>query len=294
MSKVNFVAEFNALMRYARDKDLPMRERMLWIALFYIANDRAVYNEQTHDYDWPDDFMLVSNGELNMYTNLDKRAIETLRNQLMQRGLIEFVPGKKNKRNPAYKIHYLSVNVGYKIVPNTPPNYVPNDAPNNDPNDDPNTATNPSPFSKYNKDSGIEGNKDVLPEEEEDTDNDLRTYARVRGVIQGEYQAAFRQPPTEPELEDMTRSIVLLNLVEVADRAVEATAKAAPKNRLAYFKQVCIDWSNQYIRTREDLSEYLWMQSMGAEMMDQNEYYAEKIRQWQARRDKYKPKEEPV
>ncbi len=47
MSKVNFVSEFNAIMRYARDNCLPLRERMLWIALFYIANDRAVYNEQT-------------------------------------------------------------------------------------------------------------------------------------------------------------------------------------------------------------------------------------------------------
>ena len=51
MSKVNFVSEFNSIMRYARDYSLSLRERMLWIALFYIANDRAVYNEQTQEYD---------------------------------------------------------------------------------------------------------------------------------------------------------------------------------------------------------------------------------------------------
>ncbi|MBQ8201645.1 MAG: hypothetical protein IJZ74_07755 [Clostridia bacterium] len=47
MSKVNFVSEFIAIMRYARDYSLTLRERMLWIALFYAANDRAVYNEHT-------------------------------------------------------------------------------------------------------------------------------------------------------------------------------------------------------------------------------------------------------
>lgn len=118
MSKVNFVSEFNLFMRYARDSSLSLRERMLWIALFYIANDRATYNEQTQEYDWPDGFIQVSNGELNLYCCLDKRAIETLRNGLKQRGLIDFQPGQKNKKNPAYKINYLSVNVGYKKVPN--------------------------------------------------------------------------------------------------------------------------------------------------------------------------------
>ena len=141
MSKVNFVSEFNSFMRYARDNSLSLRERMLWIALFYVANDRATYNEQTQEYDWPDDFIQVSNGELNLYCCLDKRAIETLRNGLKQRGLIDFQPGQKNKRNPAYKINYLSAgNVGDKTVPNNTPNNAPNHVPNNAPNRVPDAA----------------------------------------------------------------------------------------------------------------------------------------------------------
>ncbi len=31
MCKVNFVSEFNSIMRYARDYSLSLRERMLWI-----------------------------------------------------------------------------------------------------------------------------------------------------------------------------------------------------------------------------------------------------------------------
>lgn len=153
MSKVNFVSEFNLFMRYARNNNLSMRERMLWIALFYIANDRATYNEQSEEYDWPDGFFPVSNGELNLYCCLDKRAIDTLRNSLKQRGLIDFLPGMKNKRNPSYRLCYLSVNVGYKNVPNDVPNDVPNndpnDVPNDVPNDDPNDVPNAPPYPKY-------------------------------------------------------------------------------------------------------------------------------------------------
>ena len=123
MSKVNFVSEFNAIIRYARDNCLPLRERMLWIALFYVANDRAAYNEQTQEYDWPDSYIQVSNGELGLYCCLDKRGIETLRNTLKQRGILDFRPGLKNKRNPAYKLNYLTV--GCKIASNDVPNNVP-------------------------------------------------------------------------------------------------------------------------------------------------------------------------
>ena len=161
MSKVNFVSEFNLFMRYARDSSLSLRERMLWIALFYIANDRATFNEQTQEYDWPDGFIQVSNGELNLYCCLDKRAIETLRNGLKQRGLIDFQPGQKNKKNPAYKINYLSVNVGYKKVPNDVHNNTPKDAPNNVPNNAPSNA--PDPCLLYTSPSPRDRQKSRMP-----------------------------------------------------------------------------------------------------------------------------------
>lgn len=148
MSNVNFVSEFNLLMRYSRNNGLSARERLLWIALFTIANDRAVYDENAKEYDWPDGFISIPNGELNLYSTLDKRGIETVRNSLKQRGLIDFVPGMRNKQVPQYKINYLSLDVGCKKVPNDVPNsvsnYVPNDVPscatNNEPNHVPNHA----------------------------------------------------------------------------------------------------------------------------------------------------------
>lgn len=137
MSKVNFVSEFRSIMRYSMQYGLSLRERMLWIALFYIANDRAVYDEQTGAYDWPDDYFAVSNAELGLYCTLDKRGIDTLRNSLKQRGLIDFAKGQRNARNPEYRLNYLSMNVGCKTVPNDIPNHAPNNAPNGIPNKPP-------------------------------------------------------------------------------------------------------------------------------------------------------------
>ena len=184
MSKVNFVSEFNSIMRYARDYSLSLRERMLWIALFYIANDRAVYNEQTSEYEWPDGFIQVSNGELNLYCCLDKRAIETLRNTLKQRGVLDFQPGVKNKRNPAYKLNYLTV--GYKNVPNNVPSGTSNTVPNHVPNHVPNPASNAVPV--YTEQGAMLGTKmhpTMSPYPKDNNTNHTRMQAGT-GVSQGE------------------------------------------------------------------------------------------------------------
>ena len=144
MSQVNFVEQFNLIMEYARENCLQGRECMLWLDLFYFANRSAVYQADSQTYEWPDDFFTVSNSELNSFGQFDKRAIETLRNSLKQRGLIDFVKGEKNKRNPAYRFFYLS-RVGCKIVPNNTPNIPPNSVPNNVPNIPPNSVPNNVP-----------------------------------------------------------------------------------------------------------------------------------------------------
>ena len=147
--KVNYVDELNTFMRYARSNALTGRERLLWIALFTIANERATYNAMTKEYDWPGGFFPVPNGELGLQSTLDKRGIETVRNSLKQRGLIDFQPGQK-KKPPEYRMNYLSVGIGYKIVPNdvpnNVPNRVPNDAPIRVPNDVPNRVPNSAPL----------------------------------------------------------------------------------------------------------------------------------------------------
>ena len=297
MSKVNFVSEFNLFMQYARDNSLSLRSRMLWIALFYIANDRAKYNAQTQDYDWPDDFILVSNNELNMYCCLDKRAIETLRNELKQRGLIDFVAGQKNKRNPAYKLNYLSVNVGYKNVPNydpnNAPNHVPNYDPNNAPNHVPNYDPNRPPLYKYNINSHTDTDAEDLPTEEEEDYFTAATYARVRERVQWAYRTYLGDNPNAAELDAMTRIACACKLESIVDQAIEKTAQAAPGNILAYYTALCNDWEQQYIRSPEDLSDHLVLHNLGKRMYpDPIELFEQERKAREERRLKYAAKEE--
>ncbi len=183
MIKVNFVSEFNLLMRYARNNALPARERMLWIALFHIANDRAIYNAETGDWEWPDGYFPVSIGELNSFCALDKRSIESLRESLRERGLIDYLPGDRKKTNPQYRLHYLSVHVGYKNVPNDTPNPLVHDVPNTPPNTLANDAPNPlALYGKYNinTDTG---------------ENEKETQAAVAAAKEGEDTAEEGGPP---------------------------------------------------------------------------------------------------
>lgn len=146
MCRVNYVDEMNCFFRYAKINQLTGRERLLWTALFAVANNRATYNPQDKTYSWPDGFFPVTNSELFLESTLDKRGIETIRNQLKQRGLIDFKQGDRNKRPPSYKINYLSLDVRYKNAPNSVPSNVPSNAPNSVPNNAPNSVPSSAPI----------------------------------------------------------------------------------------------------------------------------------------------------
>ena len=90
MSQINFVAEFRAIMETCRRDSVPGRTRLLWIALFYLANDRALEDEQTGAWEWPDEFFPVNNAELATHCPLEKRALLEARNRLKQMGVIDF------------------------------------------------------------------------------------------------------------------------------------------------------------------------------------------------------------
>lgn len=167
MGSVNYVAEFEAFMRYAEDNLLCGRERLLWIALFHSANRRKTWNAQTGEYEWPEGFFVVTNDTLHSNACLDKRGVAEIRNSLKQRGLIDFIKGEKNKAHPQYKINYLTV--GRKNAPNNAPNDVPKHAPNDAPNHTPTDAPGAPPYSNIN----TRGNTGISPTENQEKPLDL-------------------------------------------------------------------------------------------------------------------------
>lgn len=159
MCNVNYVAEFEAFMRYAEDNLLSGRERLLWIALFHSANRRKTWNAQTGEYEWPEGFFVVTNDALHSNACLDKRGVADMRNSLKQRGLIDFIKGEKNKAHPQYKINYFTVR--RENVPNNVPNHVPNDTPNHAPNSTPTIPPTAPQYININTDTG--GNTGIRP-----------------------------------------------------------------------------------------------------------------------------------
>ena len=100
---VNYVRECTAFIAYVSDNKVSANEFVLWHALLNAINQRATSN------DWPDEFVPVSNPRLLSLTTFGagKSAEETLRktrDRLVARGLIRYMAGEKNKRNPAYKM----------------------------------------------------------------------------------------------------------------------------------------------------------------------------------------------
>lgn len=232
---VSYIREFNSFMRYACENGLGGRERLLWVALLFLANDRGRYNELTQTYEWPEGFFQVSNHELTLHSTLDKRGIETVRNQLRQRGLIDFMPGERKKRNPAYKINYFGL-TGYKNAPKDVPNHVPNSVPKDVPNSAP-----------IIKDIDI----DVYAEYRDEDDE----RARARQVCAcwlhtfGELLApgAVRDLLRIAEMNGMDTALILA--------AVTAAGRANAKSPMEYTRSCLDDWRREGVRTEADLAE---------------------------------------
>lgn len=137
MSQINFVSEFRAITDTCRRECIPGRARLLWIALFTLANDRAKISDDGDTWEWPDDFFPVSNSELEANCPLEKRAMLEARNRLKQLGVIDFRAGESQHKPAKYKLIYQTSGWRYKNVPPNVPPQVPPQVPRTAPQDVP-------------------------------------------------------------------------------------------------------------------------------------------------------------
>ena len=106
MVKVNYVREHMRFMEYAVDAELTLAERTLWYVLMHIFNRRARGSE------WPDGFVGIGNRRLMLYCGIGFDALAKARAGLRRRGLIDYVEGRRNAREPAYRMNYFTVEAG--------------------------------------------------------------------------------------------------------------------------------------------------------------------------------------
>ena len=271
MSQQNFVEQFRLFMEYARKNSMHSRECMLWVSLFYLANEEATYNADTQTYEWPDGFFEVSNGELNSYGKFDKQAVESLRNRLKQRGLIDFVKGNRNSATPMYRIHYF-IRFGNKIIPNNTPNAHSNDIPNHIPNNTPNAHSNnmptiPPTYHPYSVninnnipyDSSI---GDYYDDEEDDEEEQSRTeraraQARAREEALEAWRACYGSEPTPVIIQGLAERCVMYGFEDgVLAKAIELAAWRNAKSPADFILVTMADWYEHRVRTVGDVEEY--------------------------------------
>lgn len=254
MCNVNYISEFNAMMRVMSKNSLTGRERLLWIALFYAANDRAEYNLHTGERDWPTEFFPVPHSELNLLSTLNKKAIEEVRNSLKQRGLIDFRNGSRNKAAPQYKLYYQSIKIGGENDPNMYPSKHPSSAPSAYPNSDPNMGARSRSLLLNKRDTETEDQSGVSEDEEET--NNLSFKPRTREITEY-WKSCFGAEPTAAVADYLANFQFEHEFDnEIIDAVINRAALVNPSNVFDYLKTVLLDLSAKDVRHLKDLDNH--------------------------------------
>ena len=263
MSQINFVAEFRAIMETCRRDSVPGRTRLLWIALFYLANDRALEDEQTGAWEWPDEFFPVNNAELATHCPLEKRALLEARNRLKQMGVIDFKAGDNAMKPAKYRMKYLSAGQRCKNAPQGVPQHVPQGVPQHVPQDAPQGV----PY-YININKGISVNPERY---DDDDDDDVDIHAGVReedepdpiedraergAEIGNGFRHAVGRSPLPAELDRLVVSSWRMGfLPEMVSLALQKAAGRGAGSPVDYAMEILSEWRRKEARTPEQVDE---------------------------------------
>ena len=263
MSQINFVAEFRAIMETCRRDSVSGRTRLLWIALFYLANDRALEDEQTGAWEWPDEFFPVNNAELATHCPLEKRALLEARNRLKQMGVIDFKAGDNAMKPAKYRMKYLSASQWCKNAPQGVPQHAPQGVPQHVPQDAPQGV----PY-YININKGISVNPERYDDDDDD-DVDIHAGAREedepdpiedraeRGTEIGNgFRYAVGRSPLPAELDRLVVSSWRMGFrPEMVSLALRKAAGRGAGSPVDYALEILSEWRRKEARTPEQVDE---------------------------------------
>ena len=252
MCYVNYVRENIAFMEYASDERLSASEQLLWHALIHLMNQRA------NGSDWPEGFVSIPNARILFYAPFGEDTLTNARNRLKQRGLIDYIPGKKNKQAPQYKMTYFCAelstgneqNVG--SLPEISGNFGGNIRGNTGGNIRGNAGGNP-----YGINVNLYGNPNRSPNAYED-DAAAAADTAAYGALEQCVKSVFRQEIGRDALPAELRRIVMVALTlsmdqEVVTQAIGHAANMGARNPGAYVTEVMRQWDKQGIHTIYEL-----------------------------------------
>ena len=244
MPIVNYVREHTRFIQYASDEHVPANERLLWYALMHIMNTRAQGNV------WPDEFIRINNDLLLSYCAMRYDTMAAARNGLKQRGLIDYEPGKKNIKSPAYRMIYFypefvppesesydgcytkkSDNIGGNIG-GKPCYYIGGNIPNN--------------IINYTKDNGID-------KENEDEDKD---FTRAREEVHAAWRLCYGKDITLYTADHIAGKAINCGFeAGVIGKAVRMSALYAYDSPVSYIISLFDDWRTYHLITEKEVEE---------------------------------------
>lgn len=262
MAIVNYVREHVRFIEYAADEKINASERLLWYALMHIANQRAQGNV------WPDEFIRVSNDRLLTLCPMKLDTLAKARNGLKQRGLIDFLPGEKNKKSPAYKVNYFypqpmesaSVRDGEQMKMDLDPPGYPKKTDYMGVYTGDYMGGNTGGYTGGNTgDYSINLNIKGIPKPEygvDDDDDAAASRARER-TVSAAILDGFGRKGTPEEIRQISAAAGRLGFdMEIIAETVRIAAQEGARSVSGYVLYLFSEWKQQDIRTAEELAEY--------------------------------------
>lgn len=259
---VNYVREINAFHRFANDNYLSSGERLLWFGLMDYINLHFASGPQ-----WPGEFISIPNKGLLSHVPFGEDALFEARNRLKQRGLIEYIPGKKNKEAPQYRMRYFAekLSTSYQqTYPQSEEGY-----PEKTCKVTGNTGGNLG-GKVAGKDGGSVGdiNLNVNPNGnpyEDDDEEAAEESARetARRTVEATFREHFGRSATIAEANRIAVVATQMGMESgVVREAVREAAENGAKNPAMYALAILKSWSTEYIRTADDLADWQIMRDM--------------------------------
>lgn len=287
---VNYVREINAFNRYANEQMMGSGERLLWFGLMDCINTYYASGA-----DWPTDYVSIPNKRLLSHVPFSEDAMIEARNRLKQRGLIDYMPGKKNRTAPAYRVRYFSAGDAAEGCAACYPGSYPEKTGGylgNHPGNHPDINLNVN----YTQNVNVYDEDDEEEEEtrartreagetaqkahegtnapqsarrmgfgrgHEEEDEALRALAqetrRAQQAASTAYRAAFGRAPTPMETERIAQAAANVGLIGMLPFIIGRAAMAAPRNPVRYILTILDDYQAQGIASEAEASRYEYL-----------------------------------
>lgn len=246
MAAVNYIVEHEAFIEYAQDNGLSAAEQLLWYALCHIFNRRAQGGQ------WPDGFIRVTNKTVLSLLPFTEDTMAAARNRLKQRGVIDYVPGRKKAEIPMYRMVYFSVPAASD--PDDPVFYPKNSGKQSGKvgGKDGGKAAD---ISKLNLDVNSTPDDDDVDELNDDSAREERRRDLTAELVET-WCDEYGPEPTPAEARRVVQAAMLLNSSsEMVAKAVELSARNGARTPSAYIVELLKNWHDEDILTPEEYDE---------------------------------------